>query len=239
MALTGTFEDISFGELLQVLNVGHKSGRLMVWRGAEKADIFVKDGEVFRAISRRERGPEVVYRILGWKSGEFSFERADGPVLREISESTEHLILEGMKRYDEWEHFEAQMPDMQVVLRQRAFAVNEHFDALSLQAQTVLRLVDARRNVATIIRESGIDPAEAFKAVTELLVEGIVEEWTEGTLDSEVLAAKDRLPEAKGAIDFQASSYFASKEQLTRTGNPADAAAARGARRSPLRGRAG
>ncbi len=49
MALTGTFEDISFGELLQVLNVGHKSGRLTVRRGAEKADIVVKDGEVFRA----------------------------------------------------------------------------------------------------------------------------------------------------------------------------------------------
>ncbi len=234
MALTGTFEDISFGELLQVLNVGHKSGRLTVRRGAEKADIVVKDGEVFRAISRRERGPEVVYRILGWKTGEFSFERANEPVLREIAQSTEHLILEGMKRYDEWEHFETQMPDMDVVLRQRAFAVNEHFDALSPQAQTVLRLVDARRNVATLIRESGLDPSEAFKAVTELLVEGIVEEWTQGALDGEVLAAKDRLPEAKGAIDFESASYFASKQQLTGTEELAGAAAAPGARRSPL-----
>jgi len=94
--------------------------------------------------------------------------------------------------------------------------------------------VDARRSVATVIRESGMDPAEAFKAVTELLVEGIVEEWTQGALDGEVLAAKDRLPAAKGAINFEASSFFASKQQLTRTEEPAGATAAPGARRSPL-----
>jgi hypothetical protein len=234
MALTGTFEDISFGELLQLLNVGHKSGRLTVWRGAEKADVFIREGEVVRALSRRERGPEVVYRILGWQDGEFSFERSEEPVLREITESTEHLILEGMKRYDEWEHLETEMPDMHVILRQRAFAVNEQFDALSPEAQTVLRLVDARRNVATIIRESGLDPAAAFKAVTELLVEGIVEEWTQSAREGQVIAAKNHLPEANGDIDFHSGSYFASKQQLTKAKNAAGVAADQDIRRAQL-----
>lgn len=217
MALSGTFEDISFGELLQLLNVGHKSGRLTVWRGRgdEKAEIFIQDGEVVRAVSRRERGPEVVYRILGWSDGEFSFERRQETVIREITESTEHLILEGMKRYDEWQHLEEEMPDMHVVLRQRAYAVNARLEELSPEAQTVLRLVDARRNVAIIIRESGLPPTDAFKAVTELLVEGFVEEWTQGTLEGDVLAARDRLPEPEGAIDFNTDSYFSSKRRLS------------------------
>ncbi len=236
MALSGTFEDISFGELLQLLNVGHKSGRLTVWRGkdADRSEIFIQDGEVVRAVSRRERGPEVVYQILGWSNGEFTFERREEPVIREITESTEHLILEGMKRYDEWQHLEQEGPDMHVVLRQRAYAVNARLEELSPSAQSVLRLVDARRNVATIIRESGLPPAEAFKAVTELLVEGFVEEWTQGTLEGDVLPARDRLPEPEGAIDFNTDSYFSSKRQLSQRKEMAGTALAGGAgRRKP------
>jgi len=215
MALIGTFEDVSFAELLQMLNVGHKTGRLTVQRGDESAALYITGGQVGRAVSRRERGPELVYRILGWNTGEFSFERTDEPVMRNIKESTEALILEGMKRFDEWERVESQMPNMHVIVRQCAFAVNERFDELTLPAQVVLRLVDARRDVATIIRESGLEPMEALTAVTELLAEGIVEEWSTPQPTGDVAATNGQLPEATGAIDLRSSSYFASKQQLS------------------------
>lgn len=215
MALTGTFEDVSFAELLQMLNVGNKTGRLNVSRPGENAVLHLENGDVARAVSRRDRGPELVYKILGWKMGEFSFERAKEPVVRNIKESTEALILEGMKRFDEWERVEEEMPDMHVVLRQRAFAVNERFEKLSQEAQTVLRLVDAQRNVATIIRESGMEAIDAVKAVTELLSEGIVEQWDRLRQGEEVISARGRLPQVSGAIDISSRTYFSSKEKLT------------------------
>lgn len=213
MALSGTFEDVSFAELLQMLNVGHKTGCLTVSRGGQQATLFITDGEVTRAASRWERGPELVYRLLGWKSGEFSFERTRKPVMRNIEESTEALILEGMKRLDEWERVEAEMPDMNVVVRQRASGVNERFDELSPAGQVVLRLVDARRDVATIIRESGLEPMEALKAVTELLTEQIVEEWNTQAPTGDVLVTAGKLPAPTGAIDMRSSAFFASKRK--------------------------
>ncbi len=206
MALTGSFEDIGFAELLQLLNVGHKSGRLHVWRGEERAELFVYRGEVAWARMRFERGPEVVYRVLGWQTGDFSFERTDEPAIREITESTEALILEGMKRFDEWERVEAEMPEMEVVLRQRVAAVNARYEELSEEAQRVLRLVDARRNVATIIRESGLEPLTALNAVVELQSQGIVEEWSQPAEGTPVIKAKDRLPEATGGITLTPTS---------------------------------
>jgi len=229
MALTGTFEDISFAELLQLLNVSHKSGKLSCWRGTERAELHILGGEVARAVSRRERGPEVVYRVLGWKTGEFSFQRSDDAVAKEITASTEALILEGMKRFDEWERVEAELPDMHVVLRQRAFAVNEQYESLTAAAQTVLRLVDARRDVATIIRESGLEPMEALNGVTELLSEGIVEEWEAPAQSGNVIQTGGKLPAATGAIDFGRDSYLASpvkgkpRQQPARRGSSADA----------------
>jgi hypothetical protein len=98
---------------------------------------------------------------------------------------------------------------MHVVLRQIAFAVNERYDALSPQAQTVLRLVDARRNVATIVRESGLDTVEAISAVTELLAENVVEEWDPAGHTGEVVSSGGKLPPAQGAIDFGRASYLA------------------------------
>jgi hypothetical protein len=206
MALTGTFEDVSFAELLQMLNVGHKTGRLRVWRGDEKAVLFMTAGEVARAISQRRNGPELVYRVLGWKTGEFCFEPTDEPVVREIQESTEALILEGMKRLDEWERLETELPNLQVVLRQRAFAVNERFDELGPQAQALLPLVDARRDVATIIRESGLETVEALTAVSELLDLGIVEQWSRTPQSGDVIATAGKLPDHGGEIQLQQSA---------------------------------
>jgi len=220
MALTGTFEDVSFAELLQMLSIGSKTGKLTVSRPGERAVLYVENGDVARAVSRRDRGPELVYKILGWKMGEFSFERASEPVVRNIKESTEALILEGMKRFDEWERVEEEMPDMHVVLRQRAFAVNERFDELSEGAQAILRLVDAERNVATIIRESGLEPVDAVKAVTELLSEGIVEQWDGPSQKAEVLSARGKLPEVSGAIDISSRAYFSSRRKLTGRKSP-------------------
>jgi hypothetical protein len=211
MALTGSFEDIGFAELLQLLNVGHKSGRLEVWRGTERAQLFIRHGEVARARSRVEAGPEVVYRMLGWNAGEFCFERSDEPVVREIAESTEGLILEGMKRLDEWERVEAERPDVHMVLRQRVSAVNEQYDQLSLPAQRVLRLVDARRTVAVLVRESGQEPEEALAAIAELMAGGVVEEWLEPHQPTEVLQVRGRLPGAQGGLDFTSTAFFAGK----------------------------
>jgi hypothetical protein len=132
-------------------------------------------------------------------------------VLHNINDTTEGLILEGMKRFDEWQRVESEMPNAEVVLRQKASAVNNQFEALSPEAQIVLRLVDAERDVASIIRESGLSPDAAVSAVAELLDAGIVEKWNGSPRAGEVLVTGGKLPEATGAIDFSSSAYFSTK----------------------------
>jgi hypothetical protein len=178
MAFTGSFEDFSFAEVLQMLNLGRKSGRLTVRRLGQEASVDFLKGEVARARFGQVAGREVVYRLLGWQEGEFEFLRGEEEVAREIEESTESLILEGMKRIDEWQQVEEEMTDLNVVLRLNASVAGERFQELSEEAKVVLRLVDARRDVAGIIRESGLDPTQALLAVTELIASQVVERWS-------------------------------------------------------------
>jgi hypothetical protein len=215
MALSGTFEDVSFAELLQMLNVGNKTGKLTVSRAGERAVLHVAAGRIARAVTNRDKGPEVVYQLLGWKAGEFSFERMDEPVLPNINESTEGLILEGMKRFDEWQQVESGMPNKHAILRQRISAVNRRFEELSPEAQIVLRLVDAERDVTTLIRESGLEPSDAARAVAELVSERIVEEWNGARQTEEVVATRGRLPEVAGGLDFTSKTRFSTKESIS------------------------
>jgi hypothetical protein len=218
MALTGTLEDIGLAELLQVLNVGHKSGKLSVWREGERAELFLREGEIVRASSQALRGPDVVYRLLGWRGGEFRFEQQEVPCEREIRQSTEALILEGMKRFDEWQRVEAEGPDVQVVLRQRASAVNDLYDGLSGPARLVLRLVDAHRSISEIVRESGLEPELARHAIGELMDKGVAEEWALPSDRPAVLKAQGRLPAAQGAIQFHTGSFISDGSQLASEG---------------------
>lgn len=183
MALSGTLDDLSFAEIVQVINQGRKTGELTIQRGREQAQVGFSQGEVAQATlsasapAKPITGAEVIYRLLGWREGEFVFEHRPGFMLRHLQESTDELILEGMKRLDEWEKVQEEITDWNVVLRLRAGKVGDLYDDLSHDAKAVLRLVDARRDVADIIRESGLDPAQALLHITELIALELVETW--------------------------------------------------------------
>jgi hypothetical protein len=183
MALAGTLEDLNFAEIVQAINQSRKTGELVVRRPQEEAHIFFAQGEIAQAEMKCPPpvapiiGAEVIYRLMGWKDGSFTFERSIYPRTRLLTETTDELILEGMKRLDEWEKVNEEITDMNVVLRIKAGGVSARYDEVSDDARAVLRLVDARRDVAAIIRESGFDPNRALLAVTELITEGMVEKW--------------------------------------------------------------
>jgi len=206
MALCGTFEDLSFAEVLQLLNLGRKTGMLTVRNGQQEAIVHLRDGEVVDAVADMIEGPDVVFRLLGWRQGEFEFTRTAKAVKRSIHMSTEGLILEGMKRIDEWQQIEKEFSDLHVVLRARADVIAEKFEGLEEDAKALLRLVDARRDVGTIIRESGLEPARALLVLTEMIGSGLLEKWqglrlSDREVGASAVAASEAKPAQAGGIE--------------------------------------
>jgi hypothetical protein len=177
LSLYGTFDEFSFAEILQLLNLGHKSGTLTMRQGSQQAAVHLRDGQVVEATCEGRTGAEVVYRLLGWREGEFEFSRNLRPVTRSIHDSTEGLIMEGMRRLDEWQQIEREFADLNVVLRLKSGDAAERYENLDEEARLILKLVDARRNVAQIIRESGLEPVQAILLITELISQDLVEKW--------------------------------------------------------------
>ena len=211
MALCGTFEDLSFAEVLQLLNLGRKTGMLTVRNGQQEAIVHLRDGEVVDAVADMIEGPNVIFRLLGWRQGEFEFARTAKAVKRSIHMGTEALILEGMKRIDEWQQIEKEFDDLHVVLRARADVIAEKFEDLDDDAKALLRLVDARRDVGTIIRESGLEPARALLVLTEMIGSGLLEKWqglrvSDHEVEASAVAASEAKPAQAGGI--KKGDYF-------------------------------
>ena len=206
MALYGTFDEFTFAEILQLLNLGHKSGTLTIRQGSQRAVVHVRDGQIVEATCDDRTGADVIYGLLGWREGEFDFSRTLRPVTRGIHDSTEALIMEGVRRLDEWQQIEREFNDLNVVLRLKSGKAAERYENLDDDARIILKLVDARRNVAQIIRESGLEPVHAILLITELISQDLVEKWGQAkvTTQDQVAHVEAESP----ASGFGIGSYF-------------------------------
>ena len=108
--LEGNLAQIPLTDLLQILSVNRRSGRLTVERGGQAAEVVLRDGRVIDARLGLAVGDKAVWRLLGWREGQFSFApgQPEGPDI--IDRPIDHLILEGMRQSDELAELRQTLP---------------------------------------------------------------------------------------------------------------------------------
>jgi DNA-binding response OmpR family regulator len=97
------FDAFSFLDLAQMLSNGMKTVRVDLTGGdAERAVLFLVNGRPVYAACGALMGPDAVYRVIAWDDrGEFTVsEDADVPE-QNIHQSTESLLMEGVRQLDE------------------------------------------------------------------------------------------------------------------------------------------
>src|ERR1700684_4552229 len=72
--IQGRLEEMSVTELMQSLEMGQKSCRLLLTRDQERAELFFTAGQCKHAQSGGAEGDSVVYQVIGWPNGEFEIE---------------------------------------------------------------------------------------------------------------------------------------------------------------------
>ncbi len=176
MALTGSLAEIEAADLMQLIAMGRKSGVLSVDDGSRRNVFYFRDGQVVHAVSSDDQPPvEVVYQFVGQSTGRFRFEGRVPECEDTIKQSTESLVLEGMRRLDHERRIEQHLPDehCRVVVGGDRRAGGEM--TLNSDQARVLLLVDGERTIGEIVRESQLSRLSALEALGELLDEGIVQ----------------------------------------------------------------
>jgi hypothetical protein len=120
---------------------------------------------------------ELIYDLVRWKEGHFRFEESGMPDAGGVTVkvTTESLLMEAMRRMDEWAELSRAAPDTELI----PGLVEVQPDGAVLELEPaeweILAAVDGERSLRGIAREVGRGEFEVAKAVFGLVSAGIVE----------------------------------------------------------------
>ncbi|HEY6005702.1 MAG TPA: DUF4388 domain-containing protein, partial [Anaeromyxobacter sp.] len=176
-SFAGNLSDMGVVDLVQTLEMGKKSGALHVKsrRGLE-AVCYFRDGRILDCELGKLGGENAFYRLLNWQEGEFAIEFR--PIEREekIPVSTQGLLMEGMRRIDEWGRIVEQLPSLDKVFEIDYALLAERLAEIPDDVNALLKLFDGRRTLDQVIEEADYDDLAAAGVISKLFFEGIIKE---------------------------------------------------------------
>jgi hypothetical protein len=112
--MSGSVEEIPLPDLLQLLSTSKKSGVLTVRSTIGIGRIYLRKGQIYFATiddNFAVAPQKAIHRLLTWTDGSFELEPPDERhVIDEVTESTEALLMEGMRQLDEIRHLSPELP---------------------------------------------------------------------------------------------------------------------------------
>jgi DNA-binding response OmpR family regulator len=173
--LTGSLEDMGLVDLLQTFEISRKSGMARVREPNGKAlVIYFRDGKVVDAELGRLRGEEAVYRGLIWNCGTFEVDFRPIPNEDIIPTSTQGLLMEGMRRVDEWGRMLEQLPALSTIFEVDHPQLLERLGEIPDELNGILRLFDGHRTLAAVVDESPFEDLSTLSNISKLYFEGIL-----------------------------------------------------------------
>ncbi len=155
--------------ILKEKHDGKKIGQVLVEKG-----ILTRD-EVFDCLKMQI--DEIVYSLFGWKDGDFEFIEGKAPppdvILTELNPM--NMIMEGMRRIDEWTELKKILPsdDAQIELVVDPVMRNEEM-RLTKDEFIALALIGSGKRFSKVVEESYLDQFQTCKALANLLQMGLI-----------------------------------------------------------------
>ncbi|HEY0195242.1 MAG TPA: DUF4388 domain-containing protein, partial [Kofleriaceae bacterium] len=165
----GRVQDMPVVDVIQTIEISRKSGVIQfVGERGRQAAIYFRDGRVIDAEAGSLQGEDAVYRLLTWNEGEFEVVFRTVRRREVITVSSQALLMEGMRRLDEWSRLFEQLPPLA-----HRFEVDTNELATRLgdvpdDNNRILRLFDGKRTLLEVIDGSDVGDLECLQAVSRL-----------------------------------------------------------------------
>lgn len=198
----GTFKDIPFIELLQLVHVARKTGRVEISFENKWAMVIFNEGMVWHVEPRGFKGAspdEILLTLMTMPEANFTFQRVQVlPSLpRTVTTTTENLILEGAKRLDDANAAAKQMgTDEENASNQltHLLKIKPGMEAkvryVPQNVKRILHLVDGQRSVSDIITQSNLEAAQAAQIIKDLISQEVLEKVEANEVPAEPVPAE-------------------------------------------------
>ncbi|KFE59770.1 response regulator [Hyalangium minutum] len=171
----GSLADMGVVDLVQTFEIGRKTGTINI-QGDRVGAIYFKEGRVIDAELGRLKGENAFYRMLNTFEGQFEvqFTPLDRPERIEVS--TQGLLMEGMRRLDEWGRMLEQLPPLETVFEIDYHQLAERLSEIPDEVNGLLRLFDGKRTLSRVVEDSDFEDLAALGIISKLYFEGLIRE---------------------------------------------------------------
>jgi DNA-binding response OmpR family regulator len=182
---SGSTADITVVDLLQTFEVSRKSGVVHLTRRDQTAAVYFREGKVIDAELGGLRGEDAIYRALIWSEASFHVEFCEVTGEDVVGTPTQGILMEGMRRLDEWERLIEQLPPLHVVCDIDSASLAERLNEIPDELNAVFRLFDGKRTLFEIIEASPFEDTSTLETISKLYFEGLILLRSEGSPASE------------------------------------------------------
>ncbi len=172
---TGSLSDMGLVDLLQTVDIGKKSGVLRLNSGHTDGVVYFQKGRVIDAVTNHRVGESAVYRFLVWNDGGFQadfLQEIDRP--ERIQVPTQALLMEGMRRVDEWGRLLEQLPPLTSVFEVDGAELVARLAEIPDEINDILRHFDGENALLDVVDRAGTDDLELLESISKLFFEGLI-----------------------------------------------------------------
>lgn len=177
----GRVADMPVVDVIQTIEISRKSGVIQFSgdRGRQ-ATIYFRDGRVIDAEAGALQGEDAIYRLLTWNDGEFEVVFRTVRRREVITTSSQGLLMEGMRRLDEWSRLLEQLPPLTHRFEVDAAELATRLGDVPDDNNSILRLMDGKRTLTEVIDASDIGDLECLQAISRLYFEELLTDLDHG-----------------------------------------------------------
>jgi len=174
--LEGKLEVFTPENLTQMLANDNKTGKLTLNGNEESGDIYFAVGKIIHARTHKKpmTGSNAFYELICIREGAFSFAEGEKIEDKTIEGSFMHLLIEALRRLDEFTALKQNYPLTKVpklIVSDGAAFKPETFDSVKI---SIVRLLDGRNNIETILQKASFDRFTTLSAIDELKQSNII-----------------------------------------------------------------
>jgi len=168
----GRVADMPVVDVIQTIEISRKSGVIQfVGERNRQAAIYFREGRVIDAEAGALQGEDAVYRLLTWSEGDFEVVFRTVRRREVIATSSQGLLMEGMRRLDEWSRLLEQLPPLTHRFEVDAAELSSRLGDVPDDNNPILRLIDGKRTLLEVIDSSDVGDLECLQAISRLYFE--------------------------------------------------------------------
>jgi len=173
--ISGELENTRCPEIIKILSLGKRSGRLYLTNGSETGNIYFTEGTIVHAQCGSLSGVKSIHEMAIWNSGEYRFFVDDTADMQTINMDVEDILAETTNHLRQMDKITTLIPSSGAVYTLDPDVREKEFQLKSVQWK-VLATIDGKRTIADIAQIVGYGVSDTMKIIYTVLKMGLLRE---------------------------------------------------------------